>query len=152
MRSTFTPSGRAGAKRIEMIRHACGAAAPDDAKFCNACGASLSAQPDDTANAVTTESPVVGDPVDDEQTGELRVPVDSATDELDELALTRLHDSIQTEELKQTIQITTTDEPAFASQVVWADDERPFDDTIDDMPASGIPIDTASDPSDSTRP
>lgn len=137
-------SGRAGAKRIEMICHACGAAAPDDAKFCNACGASLSAQPDDTPNAVTTESPVVGDPIDDEQTGELRVPVDSATDELDELALTRLHDSIQTEELKQTIQITTTDEPAFASQVVWADDERPFDDTIDDMPASGIPIDTAA--------
>ena len=66
------------------------------------------------------------------------MPVDSTTDELDELALTRLHDSIQTEELKQTIQITTADEPAFASQVVWADDERPFDDTIDDMPASGI--------------
>ncbi|MGB0149129.1 MAG: zinc-ribbon domain-containing protein, partial [Ilumatobacteraceae bacterium] len=67
-----------------MICPACGAAAPDDAKFCNACGASLSAQPDDTPNAVTTESPVVGEPVDDEQTGELRLPVDSATDELDE--------------------------------------------------------------------
>ena len=106
--------------------------------------ASLSAQPDDTPNAVTTESPVVDEPVDDEQTGELRLPVDSTTDELNELALTRLHDSIQTEELKQTIQITTADEPAFASQVVWADDERPFDDTIDDMPASGISIDTAA--------
>ena len=87
-------SGRAGAKRIEMICPTCGAAAPDDAKFCNACGASLSAQPDDTPNAVTTESPIVGDPVDDEQTGELRLPVDSTTDELDELALTRLHLSL----------------------------------------------------------
>ncbi len=137
-------SGRAGAERNEMICPACDAAAPDDAKFCNSCGGSLSAQPDDTPNAVTTESPVVVEPIDDEQTGELRVPDDSTTDELDELALTRLNDSIQTEELKQTIQITTTEEPAFASQVVWADDERPFDDTIDDMPASGIPIDAAA--------
>ena len=103
--------GRAGAKRNEMIA-LLRAAAPDDAKFCNLCGASLSAQPDDTPNAVTTESPVVDEPVDDEQTGELRLPVDSTTDELDELALTRLHDSIQTEELKQTIQIPTADEPA----------------------------------------
>ena len=137
-------SGRAGAESSEMICPACGATPPDDAKFCNACGGSLSAQPDDTPNAVTTESPPVGEPIDDEQTGELRGPVDSTTDQLDEFALTRLHDSIQTEGLKQTIQITTTEGPAFASQVVWADDERPFDDTIDDMPASGIPIDTAA--------
>ncbi len=70
-------SGRAGAERNEMICPACDAAAPDDAKFCNACGGSLSAQPDDTPNAVTTESPVVVEPIDDEQTGELRVPDDS---------------------------------------------------------------------------
>ena len=101
--------------------------------------------PTETIDAITSESPAVNDHEEDsDKTGELPVTTDAQSEDLDGLALTRLHDSIQTEELKQTIQISTTDEPAFESQLVWADDERPFDDTIDDLPAGGISIDTAA--------
>ena len=100
--------------------------------------------PTEVIDAITTESPVLHDDADGDRTGELPVINDSERDGLDELALTRLHDSIQTEELKHTIEISTTDEPAFESQLVWADEERPFDDTIDDLPAGGISFDTAA--------
>ena len=123
----------------------CGAIPPDDAKFCNGCGQPTGDAPTEVVDAITSESPVLhAVDADDDRTGELPVITDTGSEDLDELALTRLHDSIQTEELKQTIQISTTDEPAFESQLVWADDERPFDDTIDDLPAGGISIDTAA--------
>ncbi len=100
--------------------------------------------PTEVIDAITTESPAFQDNADGDRTGELPVIDDSERDGLDELALTRLHDSIQTEELKHTIEISAADEPAFESHLVWADEERPFDDTIDDLPAGGISIDTAA--------
>jgi len=131
-----------------MTCPSCGVSPPADAKFCNSCGTMLadpSSASTELIDAITSEAPVVeiNDP-DSDQTGELPAVINSETDHLDELALTRLHDSIQTEELKQTIQIATTEEPAFESQIIWADEERPFDDTIDDMPAGGITIDSAA--------
>ncbi len=128
-----------------MICPACGSTPPADAAFCNGCGHAMSDAPSQVTEAITSESPAVnGDEDDGDRTGELPVVIDTASDDLDELALTRLHDSIQTEELRHTIQISATEEPAFQSQVVWADDERPFDDTIDDLPAGGISIDTSA--------
>ena len=125
-----------------MICPACGSTPPADAAFCNGCGHAMSDAPTQVTEAITSESPAVNG--DGDRTGELPVVLDTASDDLDELALTRLHDSIQTEELRHTIQISATEEPAFQSQVVWADDERPFDDTIDDLPAGGISIDTSA--------
>jgi hypothetical protein len=122
----------------------CGATPPDDAKFCNGCGQAMGDAPTEVIDAITTESPAFQDDADGDRTGELPVIDDSERDGLDELALTRLHDSIQTEELKHTIEISAADEPAFESHLVWADEERPFDDTIDDLPAGGISIDTAA--------
>lgn len=100
--------------------------------------------PTEAVDAITSESPALHDDSDDDRTGELAIIADSGPDDLDELALTRLHDSIQTEELQHTIRISTSEEPAFESHLVWADDDRPFDDTIDDLPAGGISIDPAA--------
>lgn len=116
-----SPSNRCGSCEAELT---------EGARFCNHCG-----------SGVAGSGPAADDP-----TGEIPLAADEAPTEILEidfeaLAATRLMESIDDDQLERTARLLTTDEPGIDTPLVWADGDRPFDDTIDDTPVSGIAID-----------
>lgn len=108
----------------------CSADLTEGARFCNRCGA-----------AVSDSTPSADDP-----TGEIPIPVaDEPTEALaidfESLASTRRMESIDSDELERTARFVAAEEPALDAPLMWADGDRPFDDTIDDTPVAGIAID-----------
>ena len=117
-------------------------AVEEEAKFCTGCGSELRSSAEPSPTADTMVIPTTPAHTDIDATGELRID-STADDLLDELAVTRLIDNIHSDELTATARIVATEQPTFETQVVWADEDRPFDDTIDDTPVGGIAFDAA---------
>ncbi|MGA1034510.1 MAG: zinc-ribbon domain-containing protein [Ilumatobacteraceae bacterium] len=107
----------------------CEAELTDGARFCNRCGTAVEGS----------------GPANDDPTGEIAMPDADAptaliTPDFESLAATHLIESFDTDQLERTARSMTVDGTALDAPLVWGDADRPFDDTIDDTPVSGISI------------